>query len=837
MGTDFTIKMLCRGDGKGYTLIRSAIPAASLRASAEVKGQATVPCQLYPLPMPGEDHAASAHASGRDGDSSADALSYAFVAVVPLLDGADLSVNIYDAKTGNTVFSFPFKPLETKIRSRLTYRFHGQDAYKIRDIEHRHSSGRPVVNVAGIYPVTPDKLSWRIHVSFPYEENECGYLLKACDASGNDVPLEPMVLEDCVIPDRRDGNNLLHEVTYALVMDAGVDMLCVWAERFASKDADRDGDAGYHDGNFDEVLPFRYHQLVNRAMDEARNVMYDSGYGSWLDYHRSTDADVERQRELCAGWKLRPLISIVAVLYETPAEYLRMLLNSVLAQSYPHFELVLVNAGDSTGSIKSVLAEYDDTRIRTVTAPNRSIAENTNVGLNSATGDYIAFVDHDDVIEPDALYRYVAQINADSDTDLMYCDEDQLIDGEYRNPVFKPQYNPDMLLASNYICHMLMVSRHALQQVELSPADVSGAQDYDLTLKVAEVARSIHAIPYVLYHWRVHRNSTSVNPDSKPYAEGAGLRALERHFQRIGVTAHVHESERVFRYLTEYVHDKPTKVNIVIPTKDHVDLLNRCLESVFASLDANDADSSLIYDVTLVENNSTEQRTFEFYERIQREHKQVHVVTWPGHGFNYSAICNYGAAHSDGNLILFLNNDTQVVNDSWLRSMSGFFARPEVGVVGAKLIYGDGLVQHGGVWVARDHVGYMGNMLPMDDGGYLETLHYPVDCAAVTGACQMIRRSVFEKIGGFDEDLEVTLNDVDLCLKAGQAGYLTVFDPQAMLRHNEHSSRGRDELDPAKARRSIEEYARFFMRWNHTVEPGKYINRNLNQMEGRYKLA
>lgn len=831
MNNDFTIKTLCRGDGKGYALIRSAIPAISLRASAEADGRVITPCQLYPLSMSGEDHTATERSLGVD--SAVDEFPYMFVVVLPLLDGVDLSIKIYDLKTGNEVFSFPFKPLETKIRSRLTYRFHTQDAYRIRDIEHRHAAGRPMVNVTGIYPVTPDKVSWRIHVSFPHEEGESSYSIKACDASGRDVPLEPRILEDCVIPDRRDNNSLLHDATYAVIMDANIDMLCIRAERAVHKD----GIAEYHDGNFDEVLPFRYHQLVERSLDETKNVMHDQGYGSWLDYHRSTDADVERQRDICARWSLRPLISVLVVLYETPEIYLRALLDSVLAQSYAHFELVLVNAGDSTGTIASVLAEYTDTRIKSITVDNRSIAENTNAGLGVSTGDYIAFVDHDDVIEPDALYRYVAQINADPETDLMYCDEDQLIDGEYRNPVFKPQYNADMLLSSNYICHMLMVSRHALRQVEYSPADVSGAQDYDLTLKVAEVARSIHAIPYVLYHWRVHSNSTSVNPNSKPYAEDAGRKALERHFQRVGVTAQVHESELPFRYLTEYVHDRPVKVSIVIPTKDHVDLLNQCLESVFSSLDAGEDNPQLTYDVTLVENNSTEQCTFEFYERIQREHEQVHVVTWSGHGFNYSAICNYGAAHSDGDLILFLNNDTQVMNGDWLRSMSGFFARPEVGVVGAKMVYGDGLVQHGGVWVARDHVGYMGNMLSMNDGGYLETLRYPVNCAAVTGACQMIRRSVFKEIGGFDESLEVTLNDVDLCLKAGQAGYLTVFDPQARLRHNEHASRGRDELDPTKARRSIEEYSRFFMRWNHTIEPGRYINRNLDQLEGRYKLV
>lgn len=493
--------------------------------------------------------------------------------------------------------------------------------------------------------------------------------------------------------------------------------------------------------------------------------------------------------------KDKPLISIVTVVFRPPVEYLQALVKSIAAQSYEKFEVLFVNVsgnGEEAREINDTLAHIDDPRFRIITAENKSIAENTNVGLKEAKGDYIAFVDHDDVLEPDALYRYVNVLHDQSDADVLYCDEDRLENGHYTLPTFKPDYNPDLLNAYNYVTHMLMVSRQVLSQVELSPADVSGAQDYDLTLKCCEKARSIANVPYMLYHWRVHQNSTSTNPDSKPYAQTAGKIVLQRHFERTGLQVDVSDSELPFRYRNRYINEATPKVSIVIPTKDHSQLLQRCLTSVLEKTTYQN------YDITLVENNSTEQETFAYYDRIQDQNEKIKVVTWPGTGFNYSAICNYGAAHCDGEILLFLNNDTVIINGDWLDSMVGFFARPEVGIVGAKLLFPDNLVQHGGVWVSADHVGYLSDMLSDKDGGYMETMRYPYNCAAVTGACQMVRRKAFQSVGGFDENLAVVLNDVDLCLKIGQQGYLTVFDPQAKLYHSEHTSRGRDEQDVEK---------------------------------------
>ena len=509
------------------------------------------------------------------------------------------------------------------------------------------------------------------------------------------------------------------------------------------------------------------------------------------------------------------------------------MIDSVLAQSYDRFELVLVDvSGTGHPEVRQVLDSYHDSHIRVIEAENRSIAANTNIGIAAAQGDYVAFVDHDDVIEPDALYQYVSKLREEPESDLLYCDEDRLDHGRYDKPFFKPAFNRGLLYSYNYVTHMLMVSRTALDQIELPGDDVAGAQDYDLTLKVSEVARKITSVPSVLYHWRIHEASTSANPGSKPYADEAGKLALQRHFDRTGVKARVRESELPFRYRTDYLMDHTPRVSIVIPTKDHAGMLETCVNSVLGKTEYRD------YEIVLVENNSVEERTFAYYQRIQREHPgTVRVVTWPGTGFNYSAICNFGARAATGEVLLFLNNDTEVKAPGWLGAMVNHLGRPDVGVVGAKLLCHDGIVQHGGVWVSVNSCGYLGYDLAESDDGYMEMMRYPSDCAAVTGACQMIRRDLFEAIGGLDETLAVTLNDVDLCLKARQQGYAVVFEPQAVLYHNEHTSRGRDEKDPRKQRRADDEYARFFLKWNPTLEFGTFLNANLNQYDGNFKIG
>nr|WP_240945152.1 glycosyltransferase family 2 protein [Bifidobacterium sp. DSM 109958] len=582
---------------------------------------------------------------------------------------------------------------------------------------------------------------------------------------------------------------------------------------------------------FDGFLGGAHGLLQHAAQDPA--------YPQWLEKHRATANDVRRQRDLVASWEHPPLIGLVCVVRnDAERDLTRGLLRSLVAQSYGRYELALVTPADDDPALRALVGETfgaDDDRVRVLNADGDGIADWTNAGVCAVQGDYIGFLTPDMVLEPDMLYRYAAAVLPGDDgdaepADLLYCDEDRLVDGRYADPLLKPGLNPDLLYAGNYVGSVLMVSRGALERMALPDAAVADAYTYDLALQGAE-GGAVRHVPYVLVHRRSGRGGGQG-------ALEAGRVALERHWARMKVDATVSVDESAAgdasvtaRYRTAYAHaeGKAPKVSVVIPTKDNVPLLRTCLDAVFANTDYPD------FDVTVVENNSTEPETFRYYEELEADDRPVRVVRWPGKGFNYSAICNYGAAQCDGELLLFLNNDTEVIERGWMASMAGLFARPEVGVVGAKLLYRDGLVQHGGVWVVSDGCEYINQNFNRDAAGYMGTLRFAYDAAAVTGACQMIRRSVFERIGGFDEELAVAFNDVDLCLRAEDEGVLAVFDPDALLYHNEYGTRGRDGMNPKGRARIMGEESRFRARWVNFPE-GEFIGANLVQRDGHFKL-
>ena len=809
----------CRGNGKGYIkLLAKGISADRVYASAAADNGRELVCAVYEMPRDGEDQGTAA-LHGTDGATYGEDARL-FVVAVPLLDGVDLSVRVFagDPDT-EPVFTFPFKPVESKIRSRLLYKRHPDRAAQIRDIDQRRLSGQPFVYVTGIYYLTPTEVVCRFHATIPYEP-DAKYEAFVVDANAKPVGTNMVVLEDSVVPDPHNPLLQLRELGYSIGLHGSDRTLCINVHRVG---------APFSDGCFTCILPPEVDGFTRGATEELRYASQDPQYHQWFERHRATPSDIIRQRESFAAWEKPPLVSIITPVFRTPEAFLRAMITSVLVQSYARFELILVNASGVCPQVDRVLGEFHDSRIRVVTCENKSISENTNVGIAAAKGDYLAFVDHDDTIEPDALYRYMLTVREDPETDLLYCDEDHLRDGEYEWPVFKPDFNADLLCAHNYITHMLMVSRYALSRVELSGPEVNGAQDYDLTLKCSEVARSIHNVPYMLYHWREHSGSTSADIESKSYAIVSGAKALKSHFDRLNLPVDIENRSSACMYKIIHRMSERPKVSIIIPTKDHIDLLSACLESVLSKTDYDN------YDIICVENNSTDKKTMSYYWDIQQRHERVHVVTWPGTGFNYSAICNFGAAQTDAELLLFLNNDTEVINPDWLTSMVGFFQRPEVGVVGAKLYNFDGLIQHAGVWVAPGGVDYMNLNFSQNGVGYMSLLQVPSDVAAVTGACQMIKKSLFDELGGFDDELAVAFNDIDLCLKVNVSGYLVVLDTDANLYHRESSSRGPESPNTQSFRRFEHEKYYFFNRWS-SVERGKFMNINLNQYDGHYKI-
>lgn len=563
---------------------------------------------------------------------------------------------------------------------------------------------------------------------------------------------------------------------------------------------------------------------IHRVVDKitGRDVI---SYEIWYKRHRPTEAILEAQRK--HKFSYQPKISIVIPLYKTPQNYLDELILSIKSQSYANWELCLSDGSGENSPLTSILEKYEaeDSRIKVVYNKQAlQISDNTNAALKIATGDYIAFADHDDLVAPNALYECVYELNKDSSVELIYTDEDKIdmAGKEHFMPHFKSDFNIDMLRSTNYFCHLVVVKKEILNKAGLLNHEFDGAQDYDFVLRCVEVASKIKHIPKILYHWRAHKDSTAENPESKDYAFKAGARAVQAHYDRVGIKANVEETIHKGIYRSKYILQADPLISIVIANKDHVDDLDKCITSI------EEKSSYRNYEFIVVENNSTEKETFEYYKELENKCAKAKVVYWEGKGFNYPAINNFGVEHAKGEYILFLNNDTEIVNEDCLSELLGYCMREDVGAVGARLYYEDGTIQHAGVIVGLGGVaGHAFAGVSHEDPGYFGRIHMAQDYSAVTAACVLVKRSVFEEVGGFDEEYAVAFNDVDLCMKIRKAGYLIVYNPYAELNHYESKSRGYEDT-PEKVERFNSEIALFESRWGEFLEKGDpYYNPNL----------
>ncbi|MCD8021974.1 MAG: glycosyltransferase family 2 protein, partial [Lachnospiraceae bacterium] len=488
-------------------------------------------------------------------------------------------------------------------------------------------------------------------------------------------------------------------------------------------------------------------------------------------------------------------------------------------------------SGLSPSSVSAYITEHygNDPRIRLKQLPeNRGISENTNEAIRMAKGEFLVFSDHDDFLEPNALFELVRRLNEQRDLDIIYTDEDLTDEtsAHFSDPRFKPDFNPDFLRSINYICHLTMVRKDLAYEVGLLRRQCDGAQDHDFLLRCIEKTDRVGHIPKILYHWRAYSGSTAGNQDSKQYAIDAGKLALTEHYARLGWDARVEYADVFIIYKAMLTVKGAPLVTILIPNKDMVDTLDTCVQSIFAKTDYPN------YEILIVENNSENAATFAWYEKMQQEHENLRVVTYEG-GFNYSAINNLGVRHAHGEYILFLNNDTEVISPHWMREMLGYCQRDNTAAVGAKLYYPDDQVQHAGVVVGIGN--FAGHVLagsPRYADGYFGRLRAVQDISAVTAACMLVKRSVFESVGGFDEDFVVSLNDIDLCLRMREKGFLIVMDPNVELYHYESKSRGY-ETTPEKQERFKKEIRRFRARWAALLENGDpYYSPNLTIMDG-----
>ncbi len=547
----------------------------------------------------------------------------------------------------------------------------------------------------------------------------------------------------------------------------------------------------------------------------------------------ATPAQLERQQKTVFAQEIK--FSILVPLYNTPKAFLRELIESVCAQTYENWELCLADgSGPKNAGVEAICRKYAqmDARIRYEKLDeNCGISGNTNACIRMATGDYFGLLDHDDLLHPSALFE-VMQAICERGAEFVYTDEITF----RRSPsdadghAFKPDYGPDTLRSYNYICHFSVFSGQLLQKAggELRSA-FDGSQDYDLILRLTEQTDKIVHIPKILYYWRRHKKSTASDVSTKPYTIEAGKKALAEHLARVGLSGRVCNSRFPSTYRIQYQLDSEPLVSILIPNKDHVDELKRCLRSVIEKTTYPN------WEIIIIENNSCEEQTFAYYEQL-REDERIRVVKMKI-GFNYSAINNYGVGFASGRYLLLLNNDTEVITSDWIEQMLMFCQRKDVGAVGVMLYYPDDTVQHGGVIVGLGGVAAHSHRLyPRKSLGYMSRLSLAQNYSAVTGACMMLRREVWEEVGGLDESFAVAFNDVDLCLRLRRLGYLIVWTPYAQLYHLESKSRGLDDT-PEKAKRMAGEQKRFRERWGAELDAGDpYYNPNLTLNRDDFSL-
>lgn len=521
--------------------------------------------------------------------------------------------------------------------------------------------------------------------------------------------------------------------------------------------------------------------------------------------------------------------SILVPLYNTPELFLREMIASVQHQTYPNWELCLADGSDDQHpEVAQIVHELaaEDARIRYMKLDeNMGISGNTNACIDMATGDYIALFDHDDLLHPSVLFENMVAI-CEQDADFLYTDENtfQNTPKDAYCPHLKPDFAPDNLRANNYICHFTVFSRELQQKVGYFRPECDGSQDFDMVLRLTEQAKHIVHIPKILYYWRAHKGSVASDVSAKPYVIEAAHKAVSDHLARVGLEGEVLDSVVPSMYRLKYTIADPKLVSIVICTKDHRDDLQLCVESILNKTTYPN------YEIVIVENNSTEPETFEYYKELE-QNPLIRVVTWtsPTNEFNYSAINNYGVEQSKGDYVLLLNNDTEVISPNWLEEMVMYAQRKDVGAVGAKLYYPDNTIQHAGIGIGiLSLAGHLHRNFPRSHPGYMGRLIYAQDVSAVTAACILIRRDVWVEVQGLDETFKVAFNDVDLCMRIRKAGYLIVFTPFAELYHYESKSRGLDK-DPQKRARFVGEVTRFQARWKQELEDGDpYYNPNFS---------
>ncbi|KXS55218.1 MAG: family 2 glycosyl transferase [Marinobacter sp. T13-3] len=581
---------------------------------------------------------------------------------------------------------------------------------------------------------------------------------------------------------------------------------------------------------------FEAYQEATASANDHSNVSYEE----WMEFVEVPSLpDAAQIQTSLETWPSQPLISVVMPVYNAPEQYLRECIDSVLAQSYPNWELCIADDCSPNSYVKRVLREYEETdsRIRVVyRTENGHISRCSNSALEIAQGDYVALMDHDDQLPEHSLYFVVDALNEHPEAQIVYSDEDKIDEqGRRYNPHFKSNWNPDLFFSQNYVSHLGVYRRELLNTIDGFRPGFEGSQDQDLLLRClphVENDQIIH-IPRVLYHWRALEGSTALASDEKSYTTEAGIRALQDYFSVQGpADVEVEAGLLPNTYRVRWPVPKPEPlVSLLIPTRDRKDITELAVCSILEKTTYSN------YEILILDNGSVEEETLEWFEAIQQQDERVKVLRYD-YPFNYSAINNFGVEHAKGSIIGLVNNDVEVISPEWLTEMVSHAVRPDIGCVGAKLYYSNDLIQHAGVIVSLGGVaGHSHKYFNSNDPGYFARLKLIQAMSAVTAACLLVRKDVYEKIGGLDElSLRVAFNDVDFCLKVREAGYRNLWTPYAELYHHESISRGHEDT-PEKQLRFQTEVETMKERWGKRLEVDPYYSPNLTKTREDFSIG
>jgi GT2 family glycosyltransferase len=561
---------------------------------------------------------------------------------------------------------------------------------------------------------------------------------------------------------------------------------------------------------------------------------YTQNYGRILYYNPMSQTDYlnwikeNKKKENYEKFNYNPLISIIMPVYNIKKRYLSDCLNSVLNQTYSNFEVCI--ADDNSTSKETIMTLKDfarqDSRIVVVRRKeNGNISEASNTAISMAKGDYIAFLDDDDLLDKDALYNVVKEINVDNSIDLIYTDEDKMdVNNKVSQPFFKPDFSPDTLMSFNYITHFAIYKKSLVDKVGGLRKEFDGAQDFDFVMRATEIAKNIKHISKVTYHWRMIPGSTALHMDSKNYALYAGKRVIEATLKRRNIPGKVIIPDKtIAHYIVEYTYKKEPSISILIPTKDYPEILNKCLKSIYTKTEYKN------FEIIVLNNSSKKRETYDLFKKYKKEYSNFKVVD-VNMEFNYSKINNIGVNEAKGDYVVLLNNDTEVISPKWLHYMVGYAMQDHIGAVGVKLLYPDNTIQHCGVVLGiANTASHFGIGINKNDNGPFARYMVPYNNGAVTAACLMVSKNKYLEVGGLDEELKVAFNDVEFNVKLLKAGYYNVCLPQVKLYHYESKTRGLDTTGE-KYKRFLVESELLRQKAGSYITRDPFYNDNLSKM-------